>query len=150
MFPVGNMFGVYQSILKERGLWDKIKQEEAILKWSEIAGEKIASKSKAVKINKGILWIRVKDSVWLHHLSMMKVQIRDKFNKFLEGNLVKDVYFFVGEIENDGLAEEKSDLSLGKEEEKERLFEESEINDILRLIDDDNLRKIVGKILQNY
>ncbi len=146
---MGNMYGIYKAILRERGIWDKVKQEEAILKWPELAGEKIASKSKAVKINKGVLWIRVKDSVWLHHLSMMKVQIREKFNEFLDKNLIKDIYFFVGEIEAEEKEEQKTYLSPG-ETEGERIFEEGEINDILKLIDDSSLKVKVRKILENH
>ncbi len=144
-----NMYGTFRAYLKERGLWNQVKQEEVIINWAGLVGERIAANSEAFKINNRILWIKVKDSVWLHHLSMMKIQIIEKINKNLEAEKIDDLLFFVGEIDgdNDTMQEDEEDIVRG-----ERGFSSEEIEDILEKIDentDDLLKRKIKRILYN-
>lgn len=51
------------------------------------------AKSKPAEIEYGILFLTVKNSVWSHHLSMMKIDIIAKINHFIGEALVKDIRF---------------------------------------------------------
>ena len=84
--------------LKDRGYQRAVKQQQVVIEWPYIVGEHLASSTEAVKVEAGVLWVKVKNSTWLHHLSMLKKQILRKISQYMGHNNVKDIYFFVGEI----------------------------------------------------
>lgn len=126
-----NIGEIIKKILHRRGLWEVVKQQEVLNKWAEIVGEKIAARTKAIKINKGILWIKVSDSVWTHHLALLKPKILTKIGDRFEKKTVKDIYFFVGDLGDET-------VSPGEREERRRPylqdFSREEIEKILELI----------------
>ena len=85
--------------LQGQGYYRKIKQQQAVLEWDSIVGEKVAASAQAEKIEKGVLWVRVKNSVWMHHLTMMKGDIIKKINHYTGNKDIQDLYFFLGEEE---------------------------------------------------
>jgi len=89
---------IVESLLQQKNLWKQYQKYLVIEKWPELMGERIASVTQAEKISKGILFVKVKDSVWAYHLTLLKKQISEKINNFIGGNLIKDIYFFVGDF----------------------------------------------------
>ncbi|NLZ28700.1 MAG: DUF721 domain-containing protein [Firmicutes bacterium] len=128
-----NIGEIVKKILHKRGLWEVVKQQEVLNKWAEIVGEKIAARTKAVKINKGILWIKVSDSVWTHHLAMLKPKILTRIGDMLEKKTVKDIYFFVGELDDEMVSPEKRE---DRRQPYLQDFSREEIEKILELIPD--------------
>jgi len=62
--------------------------------WTEAVGEKIAEAAVPVYNKKGVLFIRVKDSVWRFELTRRKNEILEKVNEKLnEKNKIKDILF---------------------------------------------------------
>ncbi|NLI70257.1 MAG: DUF721 domain-containing protein [Firmicutes bacterium] len=127
-----NIGEIIKKILHKKGLLEVVKQQEVLIKWAEMVGEKIAARTKAVKINKGVLWVKVSDSVWTHHLAMLKPKILTRMGDSFEKETVKDIYFFVGEVEgNDTVSPER------REDRKRPYlqdFSREEIEEILELI----------------
>lgn len=70
-----------------------IKEYEAYKNWPSICGERIASVTEAQTIISGILYVKVKNSVWRQELSMLKPEIINKYQKHFSSTIVKDVVF---------------------------------------------------------
>ncbi len=135
-------------ILKKRGILPLVRQQEMLVRWREVVGDDIAGHTEAVSVKKGVLWIRVKDSVWMHHLSMMKKQIMDKVNGYLKTDTVRDIYFFIGEVDsgrNRPAGQEDSPVK----EAAPPLFPETELKNLLEKISDEEIKNIIKKILEN-
>ncbi len=96
-----NLGEVLKKVLEEKGIWTAVKQQEVIEMWDKIVGERIAAHTEAMKVEKGILWVKVKDSAWIHHLSMLKSQLIKKINQSSQKKVVNDIYFFWGELSKD-------------------------------------------------
>lgn len=82
--------------LKQAGISDEIARYQFVLRWEEIVGEKIASKTRPECISHGRLVVRVTDSVWAQELSFQKAVIIQRLQKYLaKDQHVTDVIFYV-------------------------------------------------------
>jgi predicted nucleic acid-binding Zn ribbon protein len=75
------------------GIQDKLRQYEAVNQWASIVGKRIAREAEAVKVEKGVLVVRVKTSVWRNELNMRKHEIIEKLNRAIGSETVKDIRF---------------------------------------------------------
>ena len=82
---------VISEVLKEFGLDKKARTYEVLTEWPRLVGEKIASATVAEKLEKGILTIRVKNTVWRYELTMQKASILEKIAKEYGTGLVRDI-----------------------------------------------------------
>ncbi len=90
MEPIHNeVFKIVENIVGKAA----IKEYEAYSIWPQIAGEKIASVCSAETIASGILYVKVKNSVWRQELSLLKPEILEKFRLHFGENVVRDVKF---------------------------------------------------------
>ena len=81
------------NLLKKRGWERKIKEFQALANWSKIVGPKVAENSKPVRIEGQKLFVRVENSVWKNELVFMQKEIKEKLNKSVDGEVVKDIIF---------------------------------------------------------
>lgn len=70
-----------------------LKEYQALKKWNEIVGEKIASVSEAQKVVSGVLYVKVKDHVWRHELKMLSGRLIEKFKELLGEDIIKEIKF---------------------------------------------------------
>jgi predicted nucleic acid-binding Zn ribbon protein len=63
-----------------------------------MVGDIIARNAQPEKIRQGTLFVKVSSHVWMQQLQYMKDQISDKLNQKLGGEVVKNIFFYVGEI----------------------------------------------------
>jgi predicted nucleic acid-binding Zn ribbon protein len=82
---------VISEVLKEFGLEKKARNYELLTEWARIVGEKIASATVAEKLEKGILTVRVKNTVWRYELTMQKASILEKIAKEYGTGFVRDI-----------------------------------------------------------
>ena len=87
---IGNVFA---QLFQDLGISKAIEQNQAVVKWPEIVGERIAEVSEAQKIENGVLYVRVNSPVWRNELTFMKRNLINSVNETLEKNLVKDIKF---------------------------------------------------------
>lgn len=87
--------------LQNLGLTKRYNTEWAMLHWPEIVGRDIAAHAVPVNVQKGTIVLAVNNSVWCHHLSMMKEEIIDKLNGFIGEKLITDIRFQAGYLQND-------------------------------------------------
>ena len=77
--------------LEEYGVWPV---------WNEIVGAAIARNAQPEKIRNGTLFVKVASSTWMQELQYMKEMISEKLNQSLGRQVVKNVFFFVGKLDN--------------------------------------------------
>jgi len=64
--------------------------------WDGVVGKEIAEHARPSTINRGILLVKVTDSVWLQELEFMAETIREKLNRRLRTDAVRKIRFKVG------------------------------------------------------
>ena len=64
-----------QSITSEHGLTDEMRAHRVIVEWSTMVGPRIAAVAWPEGLNRGVLWVRVKSSPWLHELTLLRGQL---------------------------------------------------------------------------
>ena len=88
-----NLGGILQNLLKNLGLEKRINEQKVILNWGKIVGDRIAEKSKAFKIEKKKLFVKVDSSSWRNELFYLKKEIIDKLKQSVEHEVIKDIIF---------------------------------------------------------
>jgi len=78
-------------LLDELGLHRKIQQYDIVSSWPAIVGEKIAQVTEAYKIERGVLFVRVRTSEWRNELVMRKPEILQKIN--IQQTIITDIVF---------------------------------------------------------
>lgn len=137
--------------LKQLGIQKRYNAESAIIHWRQIVGEKIAAHAHPVSIQRDLLFVAVSNSVWCHHLSMMKEDIITKINAFIGDRLIRDIRFQAGysangQNEDNTKKNENYKFSLHKIK-----LTESELNaakEISQAAKDDELQQKVLRIMK--
>ncbi len=75
--------------LAEYGVWPV---------WNDLVGDVIARNAQPEKIRNGTLFVKVSSHVWMQQLQYMKDTITDKVNEKLGREVVKNIFFYVGEV----------------------------------------------------
>lgn len=94
--------------------------------WDGVVGKGIARHARPSSIKRGVLMVKVTDSVWLQDLEFQAETIKEKLNTRLQRQAIKKVRFRVGEpqeskhLNNKGPRKEgHQDLSLERQRETE-------------------------------
>lgn len=82
-----------QELVDGLGIRQKIVEYDAVLQWESIVGEHIAKAASAVRIVKGVLFVKVKTSTWRNELNLRKREIMTTLNSALGHEVVKDIKF---------------------------------------------------------
>lgn len=61
------------------------------LNWKDIVGDTVAQHAEPVSYHHGTLWIWVKNSVWMQHMSFMLEPIKNSVNQKFKVGFVKEV-----------------------------------------------------------
>jgi predicted nucleic acid-binding Zn ribbon protein len=71
----------------------KSYRKDRFVFWENVVGEKIAKVAFPVKDKKGVLFVKVEDSIWRFELARRKEELIDKINEHLKKNSIKDIVF---------------------------------------------------------
>lgn len=83
--------------LKRYGLEKKVAQYAFVQHWSEIVGPEVAKRTKPESIHRGVLMVRVTNSVWAQELSMRRSEFLARLKPLLTPDTqVNDIQFRVG------------------------------------------------------
>jgi hypothetical protein len=74
--------------------------------WNEVVGKPVARNAQPEKIRRGTLFVKVSSPVWMQQLQFMKDLIADKLNRRLGAEVVNNIFFFVGQLPTDEIADE--------------------------------------------
>lgn len=85
------------ALLADKGVKKELREHRVLAHWPAIVGDRVASRSTPDGLSRGVLWVRVANSAWLHELSFLRDDIISRANE-LCGNppLVSDVKFHLG------------------------------------------------------
>ena len=78
-------------MLKDTGMEETAKKYEAITKWEEIVGPKVAAVTIPERVSHGNLIVKVTSSVWKYELTMRKQEILQKIHQVTGSLEVKDI-----------------------------------------------------------
>ncbi len=89
----GKAFG---RVLKRHGIAKEVREHRLLLQWERVVGPKVADRTLPDRLQKGVLWVRVESSSWMHQLSFMKDDIIAKANALCGEEVVTDLRFHLG------------------------------------------------------
>ena len=82
---------VLKKTIENSGFKNAILQENAVSVWSDIVGKNISKISKAISVDKGVLFIKVESATWKQELYMQKNEIINKINKKIGSKAIKEI-----------------------------------------------------------
>jgi hypothetical protein len=94
---------VLGGVLGKHGIARELRDHRILARWREIVGESLAERTTPDGLERGVLWVRVKNASWLHQLSFVKDELLAKLAAELgDPPLVKELQFHVGPREKVG------------------------------------------------
>lgn len=79
--------------LKSAGLARKLNEQQAVIKWEEIAGEKLARHTRAVKVHEHRLLVIVDSPILRNELTFLKPDLLEKLRNEVPNSGVEDIIF---------------------------------------------------------
>jgi hypothetical protein len=86
-----------RSLLDRHGIARELREHRILARWREIVGPSLGERTWPDGLERGLLWVRVKNSSWLHQLSFLRDDLVARLNRELgDPPLIKDIRFHVG------------------------------------------------------
>jgi len=70
----------------------------AVLLWDDVVDSKIQKHTRALKLQRGALYVIVDNAIWAQELNFFKQEIMEKINGKAGRKIVKDIRFKVGGV----------------------------------------------------
>ncbi len=87
------MAKVLDQLLRNLGIEHRVKEHMALAVWQEAVGAQIAAVATPTRIRDGVLFVRVRSSVWRNELLFHKGAILAKLNGLIGKSVVEDIRF---------------------------------------------------------
>jgi len=129
--------------LQQSGLAGKLQAYESWRVWNEVVGPQIAAHAQPAKIRDGVLDVRVDQAVWMQQLQLMKPKILARLNERLGAEVIRDIFWRRGRVEQPPVAAEPGSPPLPPLPAEEM----ARIEEIVAPLDDDELRWRLQQIL---
>jgi hypothetical protein len=113
--------------------------------WNDVVGPTIARNAQPEKIRNGTLFIKVTSPVWMQQLQYMKEMIAERLNQRLKTNLVKNLFFVVGQVNIESVEGEAKPTPESSTPLQDRLNE-----DFLESVSDPEIRQAFKRLLKSY
>jgi predicted nucleic acid-binding Zn ribbon protein len=82
---------VIAEALTHYGLATKARNYEVLTHWDEIVGEQVAQSTHAEKLDRGVLTVKVANSVWRYELTLRSKEILKKIASACGDDIVKEI-----------------------------------------------------------
>jgi len=134
------------SLLQGWGLNERLQQYRAVLIWNDVVGPQIAARTRPERIRDNVLEVCVDQPVWMQQLQLLKPQLLAKLNARLGDAPLRDIFLKRGRITAPAAtgatptAPSWRTMILSSEE-------ESELQNLLAGIDDQELRRELKSLL---
>lgn len=114
--------------------------------WDGVVGKRIARHARPSWIKRGVLLVKVTDSVWVQELQFKAEIIRESLNRKLQREAIKKIRFRVGTPQDS----RRIDKKRSRQEHDQGLSPEKQgkMEDILARIEDNELRSSLRKIMR--
>ncbi len=140
---------ILPSILSRMGVIKGIEQGKAVVFWENIVGNDIARHAKPFKVKKGILYVEVTSSVWVHELQMMEPEIRNRINKYLEKNIINKIRFYPARSSRLFKKIDTKEIKIAPKVNKLSENQKKEIDKISSQIPDEDLKEHFEKAMES-
>jgi predicted nucleic acid-binding Zn ribbon protein len=80
--------------LQAAGIAERVDRQAAITFWEEIVGQKLAEKTKALRVEKDVLKVKVVSAPWRNELIFFKEDILKKIAAKIGEGKINDIYFY--------------------------------------------------------
>ena len=114
--------------------------------WNDVVGPTIARNAQPEKIRNGTLFIKVTSPVWMQQLQYMKEMIAERLNQRLKTNLVRNIFFVVGQVSIESLEDESNQ----KAQTSAALPEPRVSEAFLETVRDPEIRQTFKRLLRSY
>jgi len=95
-------FSAVNSFLQSQELASMLRPHLAKVHWEGVVGPQVAGVTQVESVRDGVLFVRVKNSVWANELTLLKEDMLRRLNSKLGGRILTDIHFKAS-----GLAREK-------------------------------------------
>ena len=119
-------------IFERQGLGKEFIEQEPLLLWPRVAGEKLSRLTQPLRVRQGVLYVEAANHVVAQQLSLMKDAYLNRLNAFVSEGRVVDLRFRVGDSSRPSRAEvpEVEQLSLLEREKLSHLLDEAKDPDL--------------------
>jgi len=147
---------ILNATLRKLGLEKRIKECAILSFWNEAVGENIASHTRPVKVYDGRMTVFVESPSWTQELTFLKSGIMERLNSTIGKEVIKDIYFRIGEINpaplqrsgvKKSFPEDKKEKTIDLESVKLDKEKRKRIEESLEKIEDPEIRKILKNFL---
>ena len=81
------------SILSKLGLEQRFKEQQILSLWPAIVGEELAARTKATRVDRGILYVHVDHGAWMQELHFMEQELLRRLRARAPGVKLKRIQF---------------------------------------------------------
>ena len=84
-----------EGVLKEKGFLRRLKEEEVLGVWEEVAGKETALHTRPLRVRKGTLLVACSSSPWVQELTFLREKMVASLNEKIGEKVVKEIRFVV-------------------------------------------------------
>ena len=89
---------ILRSVLQKKGIPLNLENQRMARAWDSAVGPRIAAQTRPDTIRRGILFVRVSNSVWMQQLHYLKQEIIEKVNRTLGEEVIGNLFFTIGDV----------------------------------------------------
>jgi predicted nucleic acid-binding Zn ribbon protein len=78
--------------LRRLGIWQRLRETDAVAVFAEAVGDEIAKQARAVSIADGRLVIKVPSPVWRQELTFRRRELAEAVNRALGAKVVREIF----------------------------------------------------------
>ena len=101
---MANAFGAVNALLRSEDLAQVLQPHMAKVHWAEVVGPQVSGVTQIEAVRGGVLFVRVKNSVWANELTLLKEDMLRRLNAKIGGRVLTDIHFKAS-----GLSKSKKD-----------------------------------------
>jgi hypothetical protein len=134
---------ILENLFKRMDIYTKVKSYEALEVWDRVVGEYISKNTMPKTIINRILYVNVKNSLWMQELILMKNGFINSINKYMGMEVIKDIHFRIGRLNRDKTT--KKDIKNIPDLNNDEIIK---IERIVSPIKDEEIKDIVKKVME--
>ncbi len=92
-FKTTNIQDVLRQFLREEGLETPLLEYRVEEAWAQVMGESIAKYTGEVRVQRGVLYVKIKSAPLRQNMQMMRQQIIQKLNTHVGAQVISDIKF---------------------------------------------------------
>ena len=131
--------------LKKRGIPLNLETQRIARAWDDAVGPRIAAETRPDTLKRGILFVKVSNSVWMQQLHFLKAEIIEKVNRLLGKEAIGNLYFTIGDVSSQRPSRRDSPPPFRAHPLRER--ERKMVEDWVSSVVDDELRDILKRVM---